>query len=261
MAHSFSCDVTRKTVLITGAGRRIGRAVAEDLGAAGWAVAVHYNGSKTDAESAAAAIKADGGNAIALCADLSNAASLSKLLEAAVDALGPIGCLINNASIFERDDMNTATADSWDAHMSINLRAPFLLSQAFAKQLPDGERGAIVNIVDERVWHLTQHFTSYTVSKAGLWTLTQTMAMALAPHIRVNAIGPGPTLPSPRQSQAQFDTQSESMPLRRGTTPAEICSAAQFILSAPAMTGQMIALDGGQHLGWDQPSNTYNSDE
>ncbi len=261
MTDPFTSDVGPKTALITGAGRRIGRALAESLGAAGWSIAIHYNSSQSDAEAGAAAITANGGKAVALDADLSDPAALPSLVSRASEALGPIGCLINNASIFEYDDMATATADSWDAHMNINLRAPFLLSQAFAKQLPDDTRGAILNIVDERVWHLTPHFTSYTVSKAGLWALTQTMAMALAPRIRVNAIGPGPTLPSTRQSQAQFDAQCESMPLQRGTNPAEICAAAKFILSAPAMTGQMLALDGGQHLGWGQASNTFNPDE
>ena len=261
LTNSLSSDVTYKAALITGAGRRIGRALAEGLGAAGWAVAIHYHGSKKDAESAAAAIKNSGGTAETLQADLADPAALAGLMTNATDALGPIGCLINNASIFERDDMSTATADSWDAHMKVNLRAPFLLSQAFAKRFSGDERGTIINIVDERVWHLTPHFTSYTVSKAGLWTLTQTMAIALAPRVRVNAIGPGPTLPSTRQSQAQFDAQCESMPLHRGTTPAEICAAARFILSAPAMTGQMIALDGGQHLGWNQDSKTFNTDE
>ncbi len=261
MTDTFTSDVSHKTALITGAGRRIGRALAESLGAAGWAVAIHYNGSKSDAEDAAATITANGGRAAALRADLADPDALPKLVARAVEAFGPIGCLINNASIFERDDIATATANSWDAHMNVNLRAPFLLSQAFANQLPGDARGAIINIVDERVWHLTPHFTSYTVSKAGLWALTQTMAMALAPRIRVNAIGPGPTLPSTRQSQAQFDAQCESMPLQRGTNPGEICTAAQFILSAAAMTGQMIALDGGQHLGWGQASNTFNPDE
>src|SRR5262249_25407250 len=135
---------------------------------------------------------------------------------------------------------------------TINLRAPFFLSQAFAAQVDVNARGAIINIVDERVWHLTPHFASYTISKAGLWTLTQTAALALAPRIRVNAIGPGPTLPSPRQSQAQFDAYAWQMPLERATTPQEIAAAVQFILAAPAMTGQMIALDSGQHLGWGQ---------
>lgn len=246
-----------RTVLITGAARRIGRALAEDLGASGWGVAVHYNGSAAEAEAVVAAVARAGGKAVALPADLAHAEAVARLVPAAREALGPIGCLINNASVFERDEAGTATPASWDRHMAINLRAPFFLAQDFARQLPADARGAIVNIIDERVWRLTPHFMSYTVSKAGLWALTQTLAMALAPRVRVNAVGPGPALPSPYQTQAQFDRQQARMPLGRGTTPAEICGAVRFILEAPAMTGQMIALDGGQHLGWEQDAGDH----
>jgi NAD(P)-dependent dehydrogenase (short-subunit alcohol dehydrogenase family) len=172
-----------------------------------------------------------------------------------VAALGPLGCLVNNASVFENDTAATADRASWDAHIEVNLRAPFVLMQGFAAQLPETASGAIVNLLDQRVWSLTPYFVSYTVSKAALWTLTQTMALALAPRIRVNGIGPGPTLPSPRQSAAQFERQCAALPLRRGTTPDEIAAAIRFILAAPAMTGQMIALDGGQHLGWAQEAS------
>ena len=140
--------------------------------------------------------------------------------------------------------------------METNLRAPFVLTQSFAAQLPEDSDGAVINIIDQRVWNLTPHFTTYTLSKAGLWTLTQTLAMALAPRIRVNAVGPGPTLPSPRQSDEQFDRQCANMPLKRGTTPEEVADAVRFLISAPAMTGQMIALDGGQHLCWAPAGNT-----
>ncbi len=252
MASELQDSDIPRTVLITGAAKRIGRALAEDFGARGWSVAIHYNGSAAEAESAVAAVQHSGAKAVALKADLADAAAVDTLVPNAVNALGPIGCLINNASIFERDEAMTATHDSWDRHQAVNLRAPFFLSQAFAKQLPDAAKGCVINIIDERVWQLTPHFMSYTVSKTGLWTLTQTLAMALAPRIRVNAVGPGPTLPSPYQSQAQFDRQRAGMPLGHGTTPAEICTAVRFILDAPAMTGQMIALDGGQHLGWKQ---------
>lgn len=252
MHQPFPTDVTQTCALITGAGRRIGRALAEDLGAAGWSVAVHYHHSREEAEEAVAAVIRNGGKAAAVQADLGDAASVAALVPATTRALGPIGCLINNASIFERDDIMNATLESWDSHIAINLRAPFFLSQAFAKQLGAEDRGVILNLIDERVWDLTPHFASYTVSKTGLWTLTQTLAMALAPRVRVNAIGPGPTLPSPYQTQAQFDAQCARMPLGHGTNPAQICAAARFILGAPAMTGQMIALDGGQHLGWGQ---------
>lgn len=246
-------DIPR-TVLITGAAKRIGRALAEDLGARGWAVAIHYNGSAKEADEVAALVRKSGARAVTLQGDLARHQDVEALVPAAIEALGPIGCLINNASIFERDQAPTVSLESWERHQAVNLRAPLFLSQAFAKQLPDAASGAIINIIDQRIWRLTPDFMSYTVSKTGLWTLTQTCAMALAPRIRVNAIGPGPTLPSPYQTQAQFDNQRARMPLGRGTTPSEICTAVRFILEAPAMTGQMIALDGGQHLGCKQES-------
>lgn len=242
-----------RAALVTGAGQRIGRAIALDLAEAGAAVVVHYNSSAAHAEAVVAEIAARGGTAVALGANLERPDEAEALVPRAVEAVGPLDCLVNNASIFERDEVPEVTRQSWDAHMEINLRAPFVLSQAFARQLPGNDTGSIVNLLDQRVWNLTPHFVSYTVSKAGLWALTQTLALALAPHIRVNAIGPGPTLPSPRQSKAQFQRQFESMPLRRGTTPEEICAAVRFILSSPGFTGQMIALDGGQHLGWSFP--------
>lgn len=238
--------------LVTGAGKRIGRAIALALAEDGFDIAVHYGASRAAAEEIAAAITAKGRRAVALAADLKSERATLALLPAAVKALGPVTCLVNNASVFERDEALSVTRASWDAHLETNLRAPFVLMQEFARHLPDGASGAIVNIVDERVWNLTPHFVSYTVSKAGLWTLTQMMAMALAPRIRVNAIGPGPTLPSPRQSAEQFARQVASVPLQRGATPEEIAAAARFIVGAAAMTGQMIALDGGQHLGWAQ---------
>jgi NAD(P)-dependent dehydrogenase (short-subunit alcohol dehydrogenase family) len=239
--------------LVTGAAKRIGRAVALALAEDGYDVVVHYGASKADAEGVVAAVAAKGRRAVALAADLSQEAETQKLIGAAAQALGPLTCLVNNASLFERDEALTVTRESWDAHVETNLRAPFVLMQEFARQLPAEARGAIVNLVDERVWNLTPHFVSYTLTKAGLWTLTQVMAMALAPRIRVNAIGPGPTLPSPRQSAEQFARQQASVPLQHGATPEEIAAAVRFILASGAMTGQMIALDGGQHLGWAQP--------
>jgi NAD(P)-dependent dehydrogenase (short-subunit alcohol dehydrogenase family) len=221
---------------------------------------VHYGSSKSDADAVVAAIAAKGRRAVALSADLSHETDTQKLVAAATKALGPLTCLVNNASLFERDEALTVTRASWDAHFETNLRAPFVLMQEFARQLPDTANGAIVNIVDERVWNLTPHFVSYTLSKAGLWTLTQVMAMALAPRIRVNAIGPGPTLPSPRQSAEQFAKQQASVPLQHGATPEEIAAAVRFILSSGAMTGQMIALDGGQHLGWAQPGQVLQTE-
>jgi NAD(P)-dependent dehydrogenase (short-subunit alcohol dehydrogenase family) len=241
-----------RVALVTGAARRIGRAMAEDLAASGFAVAVHYHRSSAEAQEVVRAIAAKGGRAVALGADLARENEAAALLPCAAAALGPIGVLVNNASLFERDDALNATRASWDAHIEPNLRAPFVLIQEFARQLPPGAAGVVVNMIDQRVWNLTPYFTSYTVSKSALWTLTRTMALALAPRIRVNAIGPGPTLPSPRQSAAQFREQCARTPLQRATTLAEICVALRFILAAPALTGQMLALDGGQHLGWAQ---------
>ncbi len=244
-----------KTALITGAAHRIGRAMALALAKDGWTVAVHYLRSAEAALAVVDDIALAGGNGVTVQCDLADENDVLTLVPRAVEALGPLGLLVNNASIFEFDSALTATRGSWDAHMETNLRAPFVLTQSFAAQLPEDATGSVVNIIDQRVWNLTPHFTTYTLSKAGLWTLTQTLALALAPRIRVNAIGPGPTLPSPRQTAEQFARQCAAMPLRRGTSPEEIGEALRFILSAPAMTGQLIALDGGQHLCW-SPADT-----
>src|SRR5262250_1758574 len=238
----------QKAVLVTGAAKRIGRAIALDLARHGWAVAVHYRGSAPEAAEVVREIEDAGGRAVALQADLAREAHMQALVPRAVEALGPLTCLVNSASLFEMDKIDTVTRASWDAHIETNLRAPLVLSQGFARQLPAGRDGNIINLLDQRVLSLTPYFLSYTVAKSGLWTLTQTLALGLAPRIRVNGIGPGPTLPSPRQTEAQFAAQCAAMPLGRGTTPAEIAAAVRFILAAPAMTGQIIALDGGQHL-------------
>ncbi len=242
-----------KAALVTGGAQRIGRTLALTLAEEGFAVAVHHHRSRAAAENLVEAIRNKGGTAVALAADLGDERAVKMLLPLAERALGPIGCLINNAAVFVDDTVETVTRESWDLHLAVNLRAPFVLIQDLAARLPAGAGGAVVNMLDQRVWSLTPYFLSYTLSKAGLWTLTQTMALALAPRIRVNGIGPGPALPSPRQSPEQFARQCAMMPLRRGTSPQEIAAAMRFILSAPAMTGQMIALDGGQHLGWAQP--------
>ena len=241
-----------KAALVTGGARRIGRALALTLADSGYAVAIHHHRSQTAAEALVANITKQGGTAVALAADLADEDAVKRLLPQAAAALGPIGVLVNNASIFENDTVATADRDGWDRHMAVNLRAPFVLTQQFAALLPPEAGGAIVNLLDERVWNLTPHFVSYTTTKAALWTLTRTTALALAPRIRVNGIGPGPTLPSARQSPEQFLARCRALPLRRGTSPEEIAAALRFILAAPAMTGQMIALDGGEHLGWAQ---------
>ncbi len=243
-----------RTALVTGGAKRLGRGIALALAEAGFDVALHYGSSAAEAEATAQEIRALGRRACTLQADLAREAEVRPLIGQAVAALGPVGVLVNNASLFERDEWHDATRQSWDAHLEPNLRAPFVLTQEMARALLAGAdaqaEGVVVNLLDQRVWSLTPHFVSYTVSKAALWALTQSMALALAPRIRVNAVGPGPAMASTRQTAAQFARQCESVPLGHGTGPEEISRAVLAILSLPAMTGQMIALDGGQHLQW-----------
>ena len=234
--------------LVTGAGQRIGRAIALELGAHNWTVAVHHRRSEAEAEGTAAMIRAQGGSAELFATDLADEAQVTALASQVAADLGPITCLVNNASLFEHDGATTVTQQSWDRHFAINLRAPFVLIQAMAAGLPEGATGNVINLLDERVWNLTSEFVSYTLTKSGLWTLTQTMAMALAPHIRVNGIGPGPVLASKNQTPEQFAGQVASTPLKQATPVEKIAEAVTFILSSPTMTGQMIALDSGQHL-------------
>ncbi len=242
-------SVDTKTALVTGGSQRIGGCISETLAAQGWKVLIHYFGSAGEANALAEKITKAGGTATPVTADLRDPDACTELMSSAEHTFGPVGALINNASIFEPDLWDTVTVESWDAHISVNLRAPLLLSQAFARALPDSAQGAIVNIIDQRVWNLRSDFMSYTVSKAGLWTLTQTLAQALAPRIRVNAVGPGPTLPNKRQSAADFAAQTASMPLGHGADPIDIAQAVLYLLEARAVTGQMIAVDGGEHLG------------
>jgi NAD(P)-dependent dehydrogenase (short-subunit alcohol dehydrogenase family) len=244
------------TALITGAAKRIGRQLALDLADAGYSIAVHCNASLHEAEEVAALIRAKGRRAIVVQGDLSRIETPELITAAAVAALGPLDLLINNASIFEPDEAESISPESWAQHQDTNLRAPIMLAQAFAKQLPRDEHGNVINIIDQRVLKLNPRFFSYTLSKTGLWTATRTLAQALAPRIRVNAIGPGPALPSARMDQAEFDKQAGLTLLGRGTSPQEISAVTRFILSQPALTGQMIALDGGQHLVWQTPDIT-----
>lgn len=246
-------DPFARNVLITGGAKRIGRAIALGLAKDGWGVAVHHRRSPDAAEETVQQIVEAGGRAHAVQADLVEVSSLSPLIEQTAAKLGPLTALINNASLFADDDLDSLTPESWAAHMDTNLRAPLFLAQAFARQLPESSSGNIINIIDQRVWRLTPRFLSYTASKAGLWTLTQTLAQALAPKIRVNGIGPGPTLSNDRQSNADFEAQAASTLLQRQISTEEICTAVRFILASPAMTGQMIALDSGQHLAWETP--------
>ena len=237
-----------RTALITGAARRIGRAIALDLAQAGWAVAIHYRNSAAEAEALAEEICEGGGRARTFQGDLADRPALERLVANVGRELGPLTTLINNASEFLPDSIGNLDEKTWDVHMCINLKAPVFLSEAMAKQLPENAEGNIINITDQRVWNLTPEFFSYTISKAGLWTATRTLAQALAPRIRVNAIGPGPVLRSIHQTDDDFESEKQSTLLKRGPSAKEIAAAVRFILETPSLTGQMIALDGGQHL-------------
>jgi NAD(P)-dependent dehydrogenase (short-subunit alcohol dehydrogenase family) len=249
------------TILVTGAGQRIGRAIALEMGRNGWQVAIHFNSSSSDAGTVVDEITDAGGVAIAVQADLTDEVAVSSLIPNISRKLGPVSAVINNASIFEEDSVESATKLSWDNHMAVNLRAPFILIQSLVKHLPKTKKANVINILDQRVENLTPHFTTYTLSKTALWTLTKTAAAALAPLVRVNAIGPGPTLPSSRQSQEQFEKQVMLTPLQEQVSLTEICNAVQFILVSSSMTGQLLTLDSGQHLGWAQAGNTADLNE
>ena len=247
--------------LVTGAGARLGRAMALYLAGRGYDVAVHYATSDKGAEETVAAIEALGRRGVTLRADLLDEREVRPLIPRAAEALGgPITCLVNNASIFEYDSLQSATRESWDRHIESNLRAPFVLTQAVAAQAPDvasdGEPLAsalVVNMIDQRVRKLTPEFMSYTLAKMGLWAFTQTAAQALAPGIRVNAIGPGPTLKGGRQSEDHFARQRAATVLGRGANPDDITAAMGYFLDARAVTGQLLCVDGGQHLAWETP--------
>ncbi|MEM1398628.1 MAG: SDR family oxidoreductase [Pseudomonadota bacterium] len=247
-----------KTALVTGAGKRIGKAIALDLADNGWNVAVHYNSSAGEAEEVANLVREKGVSSMTVGADLSDEANVLPVIPEVTASLGPLTLLVNSASLFEHDSIETSTRQGWDAHMETNLRAPIALSKAFAAQAPDkatnGAASCVINLLDQRVWNLTPFFMSYTISKYALWGATQTLALSLAPNIRVNGIGPGPTIKSSRQTDEHFRSQYESIPLERSTDPSEICTAVRFILDSPSMTGQMVAMDGGEHLAWAQPA-------
>jgi NAD(P)-dependent dehydrogenase (short-subunit alcohol dehydrogenase family) len=250
------------TALVTGAGKRLGRAMALYLAGRGHDVAVHYAGSAAEAEDVVAEIVAMGRRAVAVQADLLDEAQVKTLVARAAAALGPLTVLVNNASIFEYDTLQTGTRHSWDRAIESNLRAPFVLMQDFAAQCPKAQpdeagepvaQGLVVNMIDQRVRKLTPEFASYTIAKMGLWALTRTAAQGLAPDVRVNAIGPGPTMQGARQSADHFARQRAATVLGRGAHPADITAALGFFLDSPAVTGQMIAVDGGQHLAWKTP--------
>jgi len=246
---------TPRAALVTGAGRRLGRAMALHLAQNGYALGIHYNDSQADAEELVKRIRDDGGKAVSVKARLQSAEDVASLVERTISGLGmPLTLLVNSASAFEDDDIDTMTVDSWALHMDVNLRAPAMLAQAFARQIGPDHDGLIVNLIDQRVLKLTPQFLTYTLSKSALHALTYTLAQALGPRgIRVNGIGPGPTLKNKRQSEEDWRRQNEATILGHGADPADICRALQFLIDSKAVTGQMIAVDGGQHLVWQTP--------
>jgi NAD(P)-dependent dehydrogenase (short-subunit alcohol dehydrogenase family) len=234
--------------LVTGAGDRIGAAIARALARIGHAVIIHY---RSDAEGARAVrddITRAGGKAAIVKADLAKRGQRAGLIAKAAKPFGPLTVLVNNASLFDPDSATDVDEALWDQHFAIHAEAPIFLARDFAAQLPDGADGNIVNIIDERVLHPSPAYFSYTLSKSVLWTATRTLAQSLAPHIRVNAIGPGPVLPHSRQDQATFDAHVKALPLQRNAGPDAIADGVITLLRTPSLTGQMLALDGGQHL-------------
>lgn len=237
--------------LVTGGAKRIGRAICLELAAAGFDLAIHHRDSGDEAAEVARAVEALGRRAVCLSADLADAEATQALIGRAVEALGPLAVLVNNASVFADDRLDSFTGESWSSHMDVNLRAPVLLSQVFAAQAPDGS--VIINILDQRVLKPDPRFFSYGLSKSALWVATRTMAQALAPRIRVNGVGPGPTLPSVHQAPGEFEAEARATLLQRAGSPEAVADAVRWLLDAQQVTGQMIAVDGGQHLAWQTP--------
>ncbi|WP_245491914.1 SDR family oxidoreductase [Mesorhizobium sp. M7A.F.Ca.AU.001.01.1.1] len=241
---------------MTGGARRIGRAIVEDLAAHGFAVAIHCNRSRSEADALAAEIIAGGGRAAVVAADLTDMDAIDDLIGEAQAALGPLSLLVNNASLFEDDSVLDFDWRAWDRHFAVHVKAPALLAQNFARALPAGQEGLIVNMIDQRVWRPTPRYFSYALSKSTLWTATQMMAQALGPRVRVNAIGPGPTLKNARQDDSDFAAQVDGLILKRGPELPEFGATIRYLWEARSVTGQMIALDGGQHLAWQTPDVT-----
>jgi NAD(P)-dependent dehydrogenase (short-subunit alcohol dehydrogenase family) len=253
MSSSSTSPSPRGGALVTGAGRRIGRVLALEAARAGYDVAVHYRTAPEEAEAVVAEIAALGRRAVAIQGELSDPEIGAALVGAASAAIGPLTLLVNSASTFEDDRIATLSADSWDRHMNANLRAPVLLAQAFAAAVPAGGKGLVVNLADQRVLKPNPQFFSYSVSKAGLWWVTRTLAQDLAPAVRVNAIGPGPVLASVHQAPGEFEAEAAATPLGGPVDPSELAAAMRYLIDAPSVTGQMIAVDGGQHLAWRTP--------
>ena len=244
----------KPAILITGGAARIGAALARGLASDGWAVCIHYFRSQSRAQALVDEIKASGGQAACVKGNLAVPQDVDNLIDRAASVIGqPLTALINNASTFSDDRIDSFTRGSMDHHMDVNLHAPLHLSQSFAKQLPKGESGCIVNIIDQRVLKPNPLFFTYSLSKSSLYWATKTLAQSLAPSIRVNAIGPGPTLQNTGQNEDDFSREAEATLLGEGSPPDTILDAMRYLLSAKAVTGQMIAVDGGQHLTWQTP--------
>lgn len=251
--NDLDLNAAPRAALVTGGAKRVGLAISRALAEAGYAVAVHANHSRAEAEAACTEIRGKGGRAALVVADLNDHAQVLALVPAAAAAVGRLTLLVNNASMFEPDDIATLSRDLFDRHMAVHVRAPLFLAQAFAAQAPENANASIVNMLDQRVMKPTPLFLSYALSKNGLYAATTMLAQALAPKVRVNGIAPGPTLPSSRQSEAEFARQTAKLPLGHGTNPQEIARAALFLAAARSVTGQTIAVDGGQHLAWQTP--------
>ncbi len=244
-------EASRGAALVTGASRRIGRAIVLALARRGHDIAIHHRSSPEDAEALADEVRALGRRAAIVTADLTREDEVRRLVPAAVESLGPLSVLANNASVFEDDRVGSLSRETWDRHLETNLRAPLVLIEAFAAQAPDGS--AVVNLLDQRVLKPDPRFVSYALSRNGLWWATRTMAQALAPRIRVNGVGPGPTLKSIHQTEEEFAAEAASVPLGHGAEPGDIAAAVLYLVDARSVTGQMIAVDGGQHLAWRTP--------
>lgn len=249
MAKSTS---QKRTALVTGSARRIGKAIAKALGADGWDVAIHYNRSANDAEALAESIQSLGVRASALKCDLSDAAAVADLIPECNEKLGPLTCLVNNASLFEFDDPVSFSPETWDRHAAINLRAPLQLARAFAEQIPEHEVGCVINMLDQKVFNLNPDFFSYTLTKAAMESATRMLAMSLAPRVRVCGIAPGITLISGQQTKQGFDKAHTHAPLGSSSDVDDIVAAVRYVITAKSMTGETMLIDGGQHL-WPMP--------
>ena len=241
-----------RKIIITGGATRMGAAIARHLSGANKEILIHYNKSRLKAEKLKKELSKKGTKVYIVKGDLSKETDIKKIIKFAKSKLKFFDCLVNNASLFENDKLENFSLDSWSKHLRTNLRAPALLTKEFSKNVK-GKNNNIINIIDQRVFKLTPYFFSYTLSKTGLYTLTKTSAMSLAPNIRVNAIAPGPTIKNQRQSEKHFKKQYLATPLKRQVDVEQICNAVDFFIKNISITGQVLAIDSGQNLNWQTP--------